>query len=447
MAKYTDEKKLEIEQEKQQKKLLRNKDVKASIRALVEEGKYDEVFVNYGREAYRRFVPRKVRREDFKKLKQKGKYEDIYRKYGEKEYGKLLFNAMYDEIKENKGFFSAALWKAKKIAKETLLTTAIFGMTTTVALPTTLSFSTTDSIHANTEEYASEISEYNKRNEAYAETFGDVEVSKLQIIMKSMDDMWKSIKGYKTPSKDIEGYLELDLATEEGYGVCRNMAADVAKRLNAIDKNFNARIMPVLMGDEGGYQIADIERTIIENDATVKSDEEGKETSTPSIEDQIASGLTSAFGNHMVALADIPEDNIILVIDPTNPGLGIYQNGRILMLNDSLTDKDFEYDSKEISSLAVVRGAEAVGEIAADYLNSFQKPRLSVEELKAKYGTPAQNKALTEVRALFAAKQAMEEPSFDERIKVDMSKITGQKSKDEVTRQEKEAREGDELTH
>ena len=447
MAKYTDEKKLEIEQEKQQKKLLRNKDVKASIRALVEAGKYDEVFVNYGREAYRRFVPRKVRREDFKKLKQEGKYEDIYRKYGEKEYGKLLFNAMYDEIKENKGFFSAALWKAKKIAKETLLTTAIFGMTTTVALPTTLSFSTTDSIHANTEEYASEISEYNKRNEAYAETFGDVEVSKLQIIMKSMDDMWKSIKGYKAPSKDIEGYLELDLATEEGYGVCRNMAADVAKRLNAIDKNFNARIMPVLMGDEGGYQIADIERTIIGNDATVISDEEGKETSTPSIEDQVVGGLTSAFGNHMVTLVDIPEDNIILVIDPTNPGLGIYQNGRILMFNDSLTDKDFEYDSKEISSLAVVRGAEATGEIATDYLNSFKKPRLSVEELKAKYGTPAQNKALTEVRALFAAKQAMEEPSFDERIKVDMSKITGQKSKDEVTRQEKEAREGDELTH
>ena len=54
MAKYTDEKMLEIEQEKQQKKLLRNKDVKASIRALVEAGKYDEVFVNYGREAYRR---------------------------------------------------------------------------------------------------------------------------------------------------------------------------------------------------------------------------------------------------------------------------------------------------------------------------------------------------------------------------------------------------------
>ena len=47
MAKYTDEKMLEIEQEKQQKKLLRNKDVKASIRALVEAGKYDEVFVNY----------------------------------------------------------------------------------------------------------------------------------------------------------------------------------------------------------------------------------------------------------------------------------------------------------------------------------------------------------------------------------------------------------------
>ena len=38
-------------------------------------------------------------------------------------------------------------------------------------------------------------------------------------------------------------------------------------------------------------------------------------------------------GNHAVTLVDIPEDNIILVVDTTNPSIGIYKDGSIKMFN------------------------------------------------------------------------------------------------------------------
>ena len=445
MAKYTDEKLQEIEHEKELKKLLKRKDVKASISALVEQGKYDEVFVNYGRQAYLRYVPGRVRREELKKFKEEGRYEDIYQKYGEAAYSKVLASTMFNEIRDEKGWFSAAFWKFKQGVKETLLSAAIFGIATTAVLPPMMGYNTTNEIHSNAENYASEINAYNERNEAYAEAFGNVEVSKLQIVMKSMDDMWNSIQGYKTPEKNITGFLELDLSTEQGYGVCRNMAADVAKRLNAIDKTFNARTLPVKMGEDGFYKIADIDRTIIEDDATV-SREEGTETSTNTVEENVIKAIQSIAGNHMITLVDIPEDNIILVIDPTNPGLGMYKDGKILMFNDTRDGHSYEYDSKEISALAFTRGIEAIGEITGDLIKSFENPRLSMEELKEKYGTEAQNKALGEVRALFIARQVEKENSFNERLKVDTTKTTHEASI-EQTNINQRTNDGIELEH
>ena len=77
-----------------------------------------------------------------------------------------------------------------------------------------------------------------------------------------------------------------------------------------------------------------------------------------------------------------------------------------------------------------------------------EQDRIVKEKAQWQKKLEAERKAKEEAERLaLAAKQAREEPSFDERIKVDMSKITGQKSKADISRQEKEAREGDELTH
>ena len=35
----------------------------------------------------------------------------------------------------------------------------------------------------------------------------------------------------------------------------------------------------------------------------------------------------------MVTLVDVPSDELTVVLDPTNPGIGIYKDGKIIMFN------------------------------------------------------------------------------------------------------------------
>ena len=63
--------------------------------------------------------------------------------------------------------------------------------------------------------------------------------------------------------------MELNLGTEEGIGVCRHMATDVARKLNAINPNYNARTLNVNMSDSGRLDMANIKRNIIQDNATV----------------------------------------------------------------------------------------------------------------------------------------------------------------------------------
>ena len=47
------------------------------------------------------------------------------------------------------------------------------------------------------------------------------------------------------------------------------MASDVARKLNEIDKKYNARTLNVAMGENGKYQLANIQRTVLEENPTV----------------------------------------------------------------------------------------------------------------------------------------------------------------------------------
>ena len=240
-------------------------------------------------------------------------------------------------------------------------------------------------------------------------------LSDVQVFMKVMDDMWKNSKGYGEPEKNITGYLELDMDGEDGYGVCRNMASDVARKLNAIDENYNARIIPVYLGEDGSYKIADIERKIVENDDTVK-DQEKDEENTAYEDNKAEKIVTKIFGNHMVTLVDVKEDNLTIVLDPTNPGIGIYKNGRIVMLNSSKED-GLKFEAKEYSSYIVTQGGvKGFLNVTGDYLKSFEASNLKFEQIEKKYGIEAQNIALKEIRKMEETKN-----SFKENLKIDIS--------------------------
>ena len=372
------------------------KDSKERIKQLKQEKQYDQIFIEFGQKEYKKNTPYNYRKEDLKKLKQEGRYEDIFNKYGEEEYNKILIKAAYNERKEAQGSLKALLWKIGQKFKIYTATTLLTTSTLAGIGSYTLADTVDNAKKENAIEYASEIEDYNEKITEYAKEVKDMNLDDVQTFMKVMDDMWGSIQGYKTPEKSIMGYQELDLATEEGYGVCRNMASDVAKKLNAINPEYNARTMAVEMGKEGKYKIADIERKVLEDNETVQENEENEENEKE--DDELANIATKIFGNHMVTFVDVKEDKLTLVIDPTNPGLGIYKNGEITMLN---SDKEggLEFYAKEYSDAIINKGGlEGFTDNIKEYAKSFAKTNLTEQEIESKYGLEAQNIALNEVR-------------------------------------------------
>lgn len=348
-----------------------------------------------GKDAYLAVVPRKIKKADIKKLKEEGRYFDIQTKYGDKEYKKVKIDAKYEEIKNEKGPIRARLWKFRaKFFKNaiTIGTGTVLGLS--AAVPIIVPAEMQKSVKNNQVTYAQEIEDYNKKISKYAEEVNELNLNDAEIFMKVMDDMWENIEGYGEPQKDIQGFLELDLADENGVGVCRNMASDVAKKLNAINPKYNARLMCVDADSDGNYTVANIKQKILENE---------EQNINNQVENQFIEGITKevtsyVFGNHAVTLVDIPEDNLMLILDPTNPGIGIYQKGKIEMFNSPKID-GVEYTSKHaMTSLMRIGGKQPVEEVINDLVKSYEEPKLTIEQIEEKYGLKAQNKALEKVR-------------------------------------------------
>lgn len=379
---------------------------KERIEVLKKENKYDEIYFEFGKDVYNENVPYKYIKKDLKKLKAEGRYEDIFIKYGEDEYKKILDLAKYNEIKEAKGKVRAIFWKAKNETKKVIKYLGITIPIVISASGTTLSLKVEYKNKENAKIYKDEIKEYNDKIEEYAKEVNKTNLNDVQIFMKVMDDMWKSIKGYATPKKDISGFLELDLATEDGYGVCRNMASDIAKKLNKINPKYNARTMTVRMEKDSYYEIANININIIQTNNTTNEQIDVKENNIKKILNRIT-------GNHMVTLVDVPSDGLTVVLDPTNPGIGIYKDGKIIMLNPG-KEKEFpEYTPKKLTEALVIEGGyDSFNDITLDYIDSYKKTKLTMKQIKDKYGIEAQNRALIQVRA-----QKITENLFKEQAK------------------------------
>ena len=125
----------------------------------------------------------------------------------------------------------------------------------------------------------------------------------------------------------------------------------------------------------------------------------------------------------MVTLVDIPNDNLILVLDPTNFEIGIYKDGKIIMLND----KEEKNDVKGYTEAVYIKGGiEGAIEVSTDYIQSFRKSKLSLEQIEEKYGIEAQNTALLEVKTRNIAEELLNQnkKSFKQRNVIKPSELS-----------------------
>ena len=364
---------------------------------LMKEKKYDEIYQKYGRETYLRVVSNKHQIRDIDKLMDEGRFFELYEKYGEKIYRDYLREMKKVDVENELGikfkfnnylFFENITQNLKIIrnqaAKVMLGLTIVSG-----GFSTMISSQYDQVIENNSKVYQSEIKDYDEEIKTYAEHINSMNLSDLEIIMKVMNDMWNSIDGYKTPDMyDAIGYPRLALYMD-GYGVCRNMADDFTARMNAINPDYEACNLNVYLKEA---EINNIRRTTLVNYNSIADNSEQEENID--YKSEIISNLT---GNHMVSCVKLKEDDVLLIVDPTNPSIGVLKNGNIYMLSNQVM---FGIDVKSVGNLML--GTDTRKNYLKKVTESFFTNG-NLDTLKEKYGITSQNETLEEIIEKYSA--------------------------------------------
>ncbi len=583
--------------------------IKMEVKKLAKKKQYDEIFYRYGPKYFRKYVSEDYKVEDINKLKEEGRYREIYDKYGQ----------MHIE-------------KSKKHSKWKFY----IGLSLYAFTITRISEPLKRDIGAikNSYKYEEQIEEYEREIEEYAKEFNIEEQSDLEIIMKCMYDLQNNIQGYGTPKLDIVGYGGLDVAGENGIGVCRNFAPNIVDKLNKININYNARSV-LLLQDSGSVMYNNINKTSFDEEYTtkwlgngkyeiykedklirtlenregisintyykddgtikkyidsenqrtletydsegnikeksifigneetkiiynregqveketkivtenkdgvkyireyendvmivyqeetkdnfkwkqyhnghvikkimadaykqekyyydlidgklqsivilkdgyettieygdnfeelskekVKSDnvnyyilrketeennkkmEEDRQRETMLQEQELNELKEKGMGNHEIVAVDIEEDNITLLIDPTNLSLGIYKEGKIIMFNE-MKPEEAIYLRASVSAEASFGGIEKFLQYPIDYIKSFNEPTISMEEIEEKYGLDAQNRMIEKIE------QQENKKTLRQRLRID-DNITYDYDDNKVTIIKEAEQENDDIEH
>ena len=401
---------------------------------------YDEIYRQFGRKIYVITVPDRIRHQSLNNAMKEKRYMDVLDIHGEKTFNKKIQKIIGEDIKyESSNIFQRIRGWTRHILPRKIkadITETILPVTAVLLLaPAAL---IADGYHERSvrehKEHKVEIEEYLDDVKAYGEQIKQYNLTPLQTMMKVTDDMWSRIEGYGEPEIDLIEYAGLDVSKDLGVGVCRNMADDCARRLNAVDERFNARTLPVYVED-GEYEPADIDRRIVENedeevgyDSTTndgneeenKDEIENENSESLAIKRAINNFLDSSFkkqvANHAIVLVDVPGESDTLVLDPTNAAVGIYCNGEIKLFNSEGKAHPVEMKTTLYGSFVFGIG-KALIEQPKSYISSIGiYTDKKMEELNERYGLLSQNDALDYVRSI-----GKEELQYTESLKVDGS--------------------------
>ena len=227
------------------------------------------------------------------------------------------------------------------------------------------------------------ISEYERYVDDYLESIDFTGLSDLEIFMKLMQYEHQEML-YGTPEQEITGYFRVQML--DGKGVCRNIADDLAYRLNLINAEYNAKMICV-NSSYGNWVKNDDKMQIAPdynfNNEEIDNDNKGLE--------EIKKRL---FPNHAVTMINIPGEDYALILDPTNSGIGVISNGKIDMFN---SDNENYYVTELANALLMgydIRFSTELNELKSYFTKH------SLEELNELYGLDAQNEAIKKLDLL-----------------------------------------------
>ena len=241
---------------------MKNNHIKKQVKKLAKQKMYEDIYVIYGRKWFLKYVPKKYQKADRKKLWKEGKFLDIYNKYGSIDYEEI----QEKEIENETGKEPTIGQIIKIWCKRALRIILLSGLMTDTALGIARGVGTDNIIEENGQKYAKEIENYQKEIQEYAKTINQKKYTDLEIFMKLMKDMYETTRGYGQPEIDAQGYYGMDMQ-EGGIGVCRNIADNIADKLNAINPDYNARSITCI-SNYSNIEYNNMENKIVMDDNT-----------------------------------------------------------------------------------------------------------------------------------------------------------------------------------
>lgn len=308
-------------------------------------------------------------------------YDEIYKRYGKFMYKLFETSRISQEVKYEGGNNFDDLKQIIDVhLKEIVYFCIIYLSYLFLAMPNDVQ---KDIKATARNENIDRISEYERYVDDYLESIDFTGLSDLEIFMKLMQYEHQEML-YGTPEQEITGYYRVQML--DGKGVCRNIADDLAYRLNLINPEYNAKM--ICVNSSYGNWIKNDDKMQIDPDYNFNNEEIDKDNKGL---EEIKKKL---FPNHAVTMINIPGEDYSLILDPTNSGIGVISNGKIDMFN---SDNE-NYYVTELSN-ALLMGYDIRFSTELNELKSYFTKH-SLEELNELYGLDAQNEAIKKLDLL-----------------------------------------------
>lgn len=327
---------------------------------------------------------KKIRFKDIKIISQllKSKnYDEIYKRYGKFMYKLFEISRISQEVKYEGGTKFDDLKQIIDVhLKEIFYFCVIYLTYLFLAMPNDVQ---KDIKATARSENIDKISEYEKYVDDYLESNDFTGLSDLEIFMKLMQYEHQEML-YGTPKQEITGYYRVQML--DGKGVCRNIADDLAYRLNLINPEYNAKM--ICVNSSYGNWVKNDDKMQIAPDYNFNNEEIDKDNK------ELEEIKKRLFPNHAVTMINIPGEDYALILDPTNSGIGVISNGKIDMFN---SDNENYYVTELANALLMgydIRFSTELNELKSYFTKH------SLEELNELYGLDAQNEAIKKLDLL-----------------------------------------------
>lgn len=308
-------------------------------------------------------------------------YDEIYKRYGKFMYKLFEISRIIQEVKYEGGTKFDDLKQIIDVhLKEIFYFCVIYLTYLFLAMPNDVQ---KDIKATARNENIDRISEYEIYVDDYLESIDFTGLSNLEIFMKLMQYEHQEML-YGTPEQEITGYYRVQML--DGKGVCRNIADDLAYRLNLINPEYNAKM--ICVNSSYGNWVKNDDKMQIAPDYNFNNEKIDKDNKGL---EEIKKRL---FPNHAVTMINIPGEDYALILDSTNSGIGVISNGKIDMFN---SDNENYYVTELANALLMgydIRFSTELNELKSYFTKH------SLEELNELYGLDAQNEAIKKLDLL-----------------------------------------------